>query len=313
MANFMLHILKLNILAAIVVVLAVLLSRPLKKRYSSRWKYLLWLFLSAVLLFPIIPEANAGIFQIELPEKISVTRPDTIQNTDSASIDKSTVSDQDTLPENELFSGSDMNTANEANVSDGNSAMNQTKVSTEQPSSPSFEEKYSQTAKGILPDSTNYTELSDYLSEELLPSLVNDFALEPAEPRQLGERALRYERNGVSIEWLATSESESYNATTLTCSGNAPVSIYGIYCGMPYNEAREHLLNIGWMVVGAKDGWMVIGLDNKETPLLFWMYNYNGTGHPAIIQLSIDDDGIINDLWWCNWPQGKFRDVSMME
>lgn len=82
---------------------------------------------------------------------------------------------------------------------------------------------------------------------------------------------------------------------------------------MPYNEAKECLLNAGWLVVGAKDDWMVIGLDNLEKSTQFWMCNYNGTGHSAIIQLSINDDGIINDLWWCNWPQGKFRDVSTMD
>lgn len=39
MEVFVLHILKLNIIAAIVILLVKLLARPLKNKVSARWKY----------------------------------------------------------------------------------------------------------------------------------------------------------------------------------------------------------------------------------------------------------------------------------
>lgn len=47
MEVFVLHILKLNIIAAIVILLVKLLARPLKNKVPARWKYFIWMFVVA--------------------------------------------------------------------------------------------------------------------------------------------------------------------------------------------------------------------------------------------------------------------------
>lgn len=61
MEVFVLHILKLNIIAAITILLVKLLADVFKGRVSARWKYVIWLFVAVSLLIPV-----------QFPEKFSL-------------------------------------------------------------------------------------------------------------------------------------------------------------------------------------------------------------------------------------------------
>ena len=53
MEVFVLHILKLNIIAAIVILLVKTLAVSFKSRFSARWKYVIWLLVAISLLVPV--------------------------------------------------------------------------------------------------------------------------------------------------------------------------------------------------------------------------------------------------------------------
>ena len=52
MAEFALHVLKLNIISAVVIFLVLGLSVLLKNRFTARWKYVVWLAVAVSLLVP---------------------------------------------------------------------------------------------------------------------------------------------------------------------------------------------------------------------------------------------------------------------
>lgn len=60
-----LHILKLNIIAAVIILLVKLLMVPLKGRVSARWKYFIWLFVAVSLLIPV--RVPGSISLVDLP------------------------------------------------------------------------------------------------------------------------------------------------------------------------------------------------------------------------------------------------------
>ena len=53
MTAFMLHIIKLNVIAAVVILLVGIVAAVTKGKYTSRWKYDMWLIISLFLLFPV--------------------------------------------------------------------------------------------------------------------------------------------------------------------------------------------------------------------------------------------------------------------
>ena len=53
MEVFILHILKLNIIAAVVILLVKVLATLFKGRVSARWKYLIWLLITISLCVPV--------------------------------------------------------------------------------------------------------------------------------------------------------------------------------------------------------------------------------------------------------------------
>lgn len=53
MTGIMFQVLKMNILAACVIVIGIFLGRLTKEKYSSKWKYYLWLGVMIVLLLPV--------------------------------------------------------------------------------------------------------------------------------------------------------------------------------------------------------------------------------------------------------------------
>lgn len=70
MAEFMLHIIKVNVLSAFIIFIVLAVSRLLDRKYSSRWKYLIWLFVSVFLLIPVRFPSHAGGLNIEVPKQI---------------------------------------------------------------------------------------------------------------------------------------------------------------------------------------------------------------------------------------------------
>ncbi|MDO4306702.1 MAG: M56 family metallopeptidase [Eubacteriales bacterium] len=67
MEGFLLHILKLNIICAVIILLVKVMSVFLKGKFTAKWKYLAWLMLSLSLLIPVrIPEQYSTFhFQVE--------------------------------------------------------------------------------------------------------------------------------------------------------------------------------------------------------------------------------------------------------
>lgn len=66
MEVFVLHILKLNIIAAIVILMVKLLAILLKGRVSARWKYFIWLFVVVSLLIPVHLPANLSLMDFKV-------------------------------------------------------------------------------------------------------------------------------------------------------------------------------------------------------------------------------------------------------
>ena len=64
MEVFAFHILKLNIVAAILIILTKLLASILKDKVSVRWKYVLWMLISLTLLAPV--RISTGLSAVEL-------------------------------------------------------------------------------------------------------------------------------------------------------------------------------------------------------------------------------------------------------
>ena len=58
MEIFVLHILKLNIIAAVIILLVKLLAILFKGQVSARWKYIIWLLITVSLCIPVRLPAN---------------------------------------------------------------------------------------------------------------------------------------------------------------------------------------------------------------------------------------------------------------
>ena len=66
----MADILKMNLMAAVLILLAIGLSRVLKNRYSVRWKYGVWLVTAFFLLLSPALAAGTSLVEMQIPEKI---------------------------------------------------------------------------------------------------------------------------------------------------------------------------------------------------------------------------------------------------
>ena len=101
MAEFALHILKLNIISAVVIFLVLGLSVLLKNRFTARWKYVVWLAVAVSLLVPARLPSNFSLINFKVPgiessgnEKITAKRI-TSANADSANVNSSKVNSED--------------------------------------------------------------------------------------------------------------------------------------------------------------------------------------------------------------------------
>lgn len=80
MEVLVLHILKLNIIVAVIILLVKLLVVPLKGRVSARWKYFIWLFVAGSLLIPVRIPGSISLVDLQLkkssPARIAVQEKD---------------------------------------------------------------------------------------------------------------------------------------------------------------------------------------------------------------------------------------------
>lgn len=144
-------------------------------------------------------------------------------------------------------------------------------------------------------------ELDTYLGIDALYSAAEQLGLKKVESRLFGERGVRYEANGTWIDWCDYSDyypnlNGIFNASV--CSSSDNVSLNGIYCGQDYTEAKNKLLEEGWRVLG--NG----GDPEHATSFLLdkgEKIRYN-------ISFQVDDEWkVIEEWYWCNWPEGDLE------
>lgn len=104
MAEFALHILKLNIISAVVIFLVMGLSVLLKNRFTARWKYVVWLAVAVSLLFPVRLPSDFSLINFRVPgiessgnEKITAGKAN-LENADSANENSAEINSEDNNP-----------------------------------------------------------------------------------------------------------------------------------------------------------------------------------------------------------------------
>ena len=70
MEVFVLHILKLNIIAAVIILLVKLLAILFKGQVSARWKYIIWLLITVSLCIPVRLPANFTLVDFKVQRSI---------------------------------------------------------------------------------------------------------------------------------------------------------------------------------------------------------------------------------------------------
>ena len=83
MEVFVLHILKLNMIAAVVILLVRILAILFKGRVSARWKYFIWLLLAVTLCAPVRLPANLALVDVKVQSNSQrdVQEPETENHT----------------------------------------------------------------------------------------------------------------------------------------------------------------------------------------------------------------------------------------
>ena len=74
MADFLLYVLKLNVLAALLIVLIMSVSGFLSKKYSVWWRSWIWLAVSLVLLVPVQTPDYWNAIHIQIPQQVTEER-----------------------------------------------------------------------------------------------------------------------------------------------------------------------------------------------------------------------------------------------
>ncbi len=67
MGNLAINVLKVNVLAGLFIYLVLLGSHIMQRRYSARWKYFMWLFISLFVLFPVNLFSDRAVIRVEIP------------------------------------------------------------------------------------------------------------------------------------------------------------------------------------------------------------------------------------------------------
>lgn len=101
MAEFALHILKLNIISAVVIFLVLVLSVLLKNRFTARWKYVVWLAVAVSLLVPVRLPSKFSLINFRVPgiessgnEKITAGKAN-LENADSVNENPAEINSMD--------------------------------------------------------------------------------------------------------------------------------------------------------------------------------------------------------------------------
>lgn len=66
MENYLIYVLKINLLAAVCILLVLAVSRALKRKFSAKWRYLLWFLIAIFLLLPMNLFQGERILEIRL-------------------------------------------------------------------------------------------------------------------------------------------------------------------------------------------------------------------------------------------------------
>lgn len=74
MADFLLYVFKLNVLAALLIVLVLCVSKFLSKKYSVWWRSWIWLAVSLVLLVPVQIPDYWNVIHIQIPQQVTEER-----------------------------------------------------------------------------------------------------------------------------------------------------------------------------------------------------------------------------------------------
>ena len=74
MAGFLLYVFKLNVLAALLIVLVFGVSRFLSKKYSVWWRSWIWLAVSLILLVPVQIPDYWNVIHIQIPQQVTEER-----------------------------------------------------------------------------------------------------------------------------------------------------------------------------------------------------------------------------------------------
>ena len=175
-------------------------------------------------------------------------------------------------------------------------ANTDSKEKTDTPAQSEKDEKTEDAAKSEQAKTEERTELSGYMSKDSLPTMVQKLGLQQGESLLFGDSGVRYEKDGIFVEWYTQPLEENSSAPiTLNCENDSSVSMYGIYCGKNYKEVESELLQSGYRALGN-----VADSDQPE----YKGFILDGVGE--LITLGVSDNSIIS--WsWVNWPQGDYR------
>lgn len=106
MAEFALHILKLNIISAVIIFLVMGLAVVLKNRFTARWKYVVWFAVAVSLLIPVRLPSDISLINFRVPgiessgNEITAAKQTSLLDADSAKINSADKADEDTKSQN---------------------------------------------------------------------------------------------------------------------------------------------------------------------------------------------------------------------
>lgn len=93
--NFVILVMKINLLAAVLVGVVLLAAKLLKNRYSVSWKYSMWIVIAVFLLFPISLVSHATVWEIEVPAASGKAGNASAKQTADGAADRNTVKTAD--------------------------------------------------------------------------------------------------------------------------------------------------------------------------------------------------------------------------
>ena len=97
MEKFNLYILKINLLASVCILTVLLISHFVRSKYSSHWRYMMWLLITVFLLFPI--KLFSESFTIEIPQQADTFMVDSQENGAITNLNTDSYSTTDSIDE----------------------------------------------------------------------------------------------------------------------------------------------------------------------------------------------------------------------